>query len=230
MHTYRQIIARLKRKANTRNVAGMARFGINTKATLGISVNDLRVLAKEIGKNHELAQRLWWSGIHEARILAALIDEPDRITSRQLESWVNDFDSWDICDQVSGLFERTPLGREKIPKWARSDQEFVKRAAFAMIAGLAVHDKAAPDRLFERYLQIIKRAATDDRNFVKKAVNWALRGIGKRNRTLNRRAIAVAREIKALDSRAARWIAADAIRELTSVHVRRRLSSRAGHL
>lgn len=226
MHTYRQIIARLKRKANTRNVAGMARFGINTKATLGISVNDLRVLAKEIGKNHELAQRLWRSGIHEARILAALIDEPDRITSRQLERWANDFDSWDICDQVSGLFERTPLAREKIPQWAKSGREFVKRAAFAMIAGLAVHDKTAPDRLFERYLQIIKRAAIDDRNFVKKAVNWALRGIGKRNRALNRRAIAVATEVKAIDSRAARWIAADALRELTSSAVQKRLTER----
>lgn len=228
--TYRQIITRLKRMANPRNVAGMARFGINAKGTLGISVNDLRALAKEIGKDHEIAQRLWTSGIHEARILAALVDEPDRITRRQLDRWVNDFDSWDICDQVSGLFEQTPLGREKIPMWAKSDREFVKRSAFAMIAGIAVHDKTAPDSQFERYLRLINRAASDERNFVKKAVNWALRGIGKRNRSLNRRATAVAKEIKALDSRAARWIAADALRELTSVHVRRRLSSRAGHL
>lgn len=223
MLTYSQIITRLKRMGNPRNVAGMARFGISTKGTLGISVNDLMALAKEIGRDHALAQRLWTSGIHEARILAALVDEPARISGRQIERWVNDFDSWDICDQVSGLFERTPLGREKIPQWAKSDREFVKRAAFAMIAGLAFHDKTAPDRLFERYLQIIKRAATDDRNFVKKAVNWALRGIGKRNRSLNRRAVEVANEIKSLDSRAARWIAADALRELTSKAVQQRL-------
>lgn len=228
--TYRQIITRLKRMANPRNVAGMARFGINTKRALGISVDELGKLARAIGKDHDLAQRLWKSGIHEARMLAAFVDEPGRITSRQLERWVNDFDSWDMCDQVSGLFERTPLGRKKIPTWAKSDREFVKRSAFAMIAGIAVHDKSAPDSQFERYLRLINRAATDERNFVKKAVNWALRGIGKRNRTLNRRAIAVAKEIKALDSRAARWIAADALRELTSVHVQRRLSSRTGHL
>ncbi len=212
--------------ANPRNVAGMERFGINTKRALGISVDDLRKLVGAIGKDHDLAQRLWKSGIHEARMLAAFVDEPERITGRQLERWVNDFDSWDICDQVSGLFERTPLGREKIPAWARNGREFVKRTAFAMIAGLAVHDKIAHDRQFERYLQIIKRAATDERNFVKKAVNWALRGIGKRNQALNQRAIAVAREIKAIDSRAARWIAADALRELTSSAVQKRLAER----
>ncbi|MGH9194424.1 MAG: DNA alkylation repair protein [Acidimicrobiia bacterium] len=139
---------------------------------------------------------------------------------------MRDFDSWDICDQVSGLFERTPFGREKIPQWARSDREFVKRAAFSMIAGLAVHEKVAGDREFERFLPIIKRASTDERNFVKKAVNWALRGIGKRNQALNQRAIAVAREIKAIDSRAARWIAADALRELTSSAVQKRLAER----
>ena len=213
--------------ANARNVAGMARFGINTSHALGISVDDLRKLAREIGKDHELAHRLWTSGIHEARMLAAFVDEPERITSRQLDRWANDFDSWDICDQVSGLFERSPRGRERIPTWAKSEREFVKRSAFAMIAGLAVHDKAAADRRFERYLVIIRRGATDERNFVKKAVNWALRSIGKRNRALNRRAIATAKEIKTLDSSAARWIAADALRELTGPGVQQRLSSQA---
>ena len=217
--TYRQIITRLKRMANARNVAGMARFGINTSHALGISVDDLRKLAREIGKDHELAHRLWTSGIHEARMLAAFVDEPERITSRQLDRWANDFDSWDICDQVSGLFERSPRGRERIPTWAKSEREFVKRSAFAMIAGLAVHDKAADNREFEKFLSMIKRASTDDRNFVKKAVNWALRSIGKRNRSLNRRAIAVAKEIGSIDSKAARWIAADALREMTSEKV-----------
>lgn len=224
-HDSDQVITRLKRMANPRNVAGMARFGINTKRTLGISVNDLRVMAREIGKNHTLAQELWRSGIHEARILAALIDAPDRITNRQLDRWVKDFDSWDICDQVCGLFERTPLGRNKIQLWAKSDHEFVKRAAFAMIAGLAVHDKMASDRLFKQYLVLIRQGAKDERNFVKKAANWALRSIGKRNRALNRQAVAEARKIQKIDSRAARWIAADALRELTSVKVHRRFSS-----
>lgn len=223
---YEQVITRLKRMADPRNVAGMARFGIHSKGTLGISVDDLRKLAREIGKDHRLAQRLWASGYHEARILAGFVDEPDLVTERQLDRWVKDFDSWDVCDQVAALFEKTPLARKKISEWAKSDREFVKRTAFSMIAGLAVHDKVADDRQFERFFLIIKRASTDDRNFVKKAVNWALRSIGKRNRSLNRRAIAVAKEIGAIDSRAARWIAADALRELTGVKVQRRFGRR----
>jgi len=220
---YSQVVSRLKKMGTPKNVAGMARFGINPKGTLGISIPHLRRLAREIGRDHRLAGRLWASKIHEARILASYIEDPRRVTEAQMERWVRDFDSWDVCDQVSGLFEATPFARRKIRTWAVDDREFVKRAAFAIIAGLAAHDKAAGDRDFERFLPIIKRAATDDRNFVKKAVNWALRNIGKRNRRLNRRAVAVAREIARIDSPAARWIATDALRELSSAAVTRRL-------
>ena len=200
----------------------MKRFGINPKGTLGISIPTLRRFAREIGRDHDLALRLWKSGFHEARILAGFVADPAQLTSAQVERWVNDFDSWDVCDQVAALFEQMPFARKKIRQWAVSDREFVKRAAFAMIAGLAVHDKAVSDGQYEPFLQLIKRGSTDDRNFVKKAVNWALRGIGKRNRPLNRRAIAVAKEIALMDSCAARWIAADALRELKSPAVRQR--------
>lgn len=221
--TYAQVIARLKKMANPKNAAGMARFGINPKGTLGVSIYDLRPLAREIGRDHRLAQRLWASEIHEARILASYIDDPERVSAAQIERWVKDFDSWDVCDQVTELFARTRFARQKIQAWAKRDEEFVRRAAFAMIAELAWHDKEAADAAFEPYLTLIKQAATDDRNFVKKAVNWALRNIGKRNRRLNRRAIAVARALSRLESRAARWIAADALRELTGAKVQQRL-------
>ena len=223
--SYTRVIARLKKMANARNAAGMARFGISSKGTLGIPIPRLRGLAREIGRDHDLALRLWKSGFHEARILAGFVADPAQLTEAQAERWVNDFDSWDICDQVSALFEQAPFARKKIRQWAVSDREFVKRAAFALIAGLAVHDKTAVDRQFEPFFTLIKRASTDDRNFVRKAVNWALRNIGKRNRRLNTRAVAVAKEIARIDSKAARWIAADAMRELRSPAVRRRLQS-----
>ena len=223
--TYEQVLTRLKRLANPENVAGMARFGINSKGTLGISIPTLRRLAREIGRDHELALRLWKSGFHEARILAGFVADPAKLTEALAERWVNDFDSWDVCDQVAALLEQVPFARKKIRQWAASDREFVKRAAFAMIAGLAVHDNAAADAQFEPFLRLVRRASTDDRNFVKKAVNWALRSIGKRNRRLNLRAAAVAREIGRIDSPAARWIAADALRELRSAAVRRRLQA-----
>ena len=223
--TYEQVLTRLKRLANPENVAGMARFGINSKGTLGISIPTLRRLAREIGRDHELALRLWKSGFHEARILAGFVADPAKLTEALAERWVNDFDSWDVCDQVAALLEHVPFARKKIRQWAASDREFVKRAAFAMIAGLAVHDKAAADAQFEPFLRLIRRASTDNRNFVKKAVNWALRSIGKRNRRLNLRAVAVTKEIARMDSNAARWIAADALRELRSAAVRRRLQA-----
>ena len=203
----------------------MARFVISSKGTLGISIPNLRRLAREIGRDHELALRLWKSGFHEARILAGFVADPATLTEAQAEQWVNDFDSWDVCDQVVALLEQVPFARKKIRQWAASDREFVKRAAFAMIAGLAVHDKAAADAQFEPFLRLVRRASTDDRNFVKKAVNWALRSIGKRNRRLNLRAVAVTKEIARMDSNAARWIAADALRELRSAAVRRRLQA-----
>jgi 3-methyladenine DNA glycosylase AlkD len=203
----------------------MARFGINASRALGISVEDLRKVARDLGTDHTLAQKLWASRIHEARILASFIDDPRQVTGAQMDRRVAAFDSWDVCDQVCGLFERSRFARAKIATWARDDREFVKRAAFAVIAGLAVHDTALRDRDFDGFLRVIRQNATDDRNFVRKAVNWALRDIGKRNRQLNRRAIAVATAIGRLDSRAARWVAADALRELRSKKVVDRLSA-----
>jgi len=223
--TYEQVLTRLKKLANPKNVAEMARFGISPKGTLGISIPNLRRLAREIGRDHELALRLWKSGFHEARILAGFVADPATLTEAQAEQWVNDFDSWDVCDQVVVLLEQVPFARKKIRQWAASDREFVKRAAFAMIAGLAVHDNAAADAQFEPFLRLVRRASTDDRNFIKKAVNWALRSIGKRNRQLNLRAVAVAKQIARIDSPAARWIAADALRELRSAAIRRRLQA-----
>src|SRR6266849_8373709 len=224
--TYARILTRLRRLGNSNNVVGMMRFGINPSGTLGISFVDLRKLARDLGADHALAQRLWASGIHEARILASFIDDPRLVTSAQMDRWIAAFDSWDVCDQVCGLFEQTRWARTKITAWAGDDREFVKRAAFAMIAGLAVHGEALHDRDFEAFLRLIRRAATDDRNFVRKAVSWALRSIGKRNRALNRRAVAIAQALGRLDSPPARWVATDALRELTSKKVATRF--RAG--
>ena len=212
--TSQEIIADLKSQANPKNVEGMARFGINSTNTLGISIPYLRKFGRKIGKNHQLALELWESGIHEARILASFIESSETLTEEQMEKWVADFDSWDVCDQVCDLFGRSKLTLEKIIKWSKSDREFIKRAAFAMMCELTVHDKAAPDELFISFLPIIIRESTDERNFVKKAVNWALRNIGKRNALLNGKALAMAYEIQKIDSKSARWIAADAIREL----------------
>jgi len=218
------IIKKLEKEANPVNVAGMARFGINPDKTLGISIPFLRELAKEIGKNHNLAKELWLSGIHEARILAGLIDDPDRVTEKQMDQWVEDFDSWDVCDLVcSSLFDKTEFAYKKAFEWTTRDEEFVKRAGFVMMAALSVHDKKASDREFEKFLPIIVREAKDERNFVRKAVNWALRQIGKRNRALNRKAILTAEKIRRIDSKSARWIAADALRELRSEAVRKKL-------
>ncbi|MFC1874620.1 DNA alkylation repair protein [Chloroflexota bacterium] len=221
---YSEVIARLKAEANPDNVAGMARYGISTTNTLGISIYTLRKIAKELEKDHELALKLWGSGFHEARILASFIDDPEKVTNAQLERWVNDFDSWDVCDQVSELISKTPYVLKKIHEWSVNEAEFVKRTAFSLIAEISVHDKNIDDEEFEQFFLLIKGAATDERNFVKKAVNWALRNIGKRNRALNRRAIEVAREILKIDSKAARWIAAGALRELTSEAVQKRVA------
>ena len=184
-----EILARLHSLANPANVAGMARYGINTHNTLGISIYTLRPLAKEIGRDHQLALALWDTGIHEARILASYIDDPRQVTEEQLEHWVADFDSWDVCDQVCELIGMTPYAYQKVFEWSERAEEFVKRAAFALIAELAVHDKSAPDEKFEQFLPLILRESTDVRNYVKKAVNWALRNIGKRDRRLNGLAI-----------------------------------------
>lgn len=219
-----QIIQKLNSFSNPENVAGMARFGINFKNNLGISIPTLRKIAKEIGKEHSLAQELWDCGIHEAKILAGMIDEPEVVTEKQMEQWVKEFDSWDVCDQVCGnLFDKTPFAYKKAVAWSKSEKEFIRRAGFVMMAELAVHDKTASDTEFIKFLPFIKRESCDERNFVKKAVNWALRQIGKRNRHLNKNAIATAKEILKGDSKAARWVAADALRELESEVVQKRL-------
>jgi 3-methyladenine DNA glycosylase AlkD len=222
---YEDIIQRLESLSDPEAVKGMARFGINPENTYGVSIPNLRRMAKESGKDHALASKLWASGIHEAKILASMIDEPKAVTEEQLEAWVKDFDSWDVCDQVCmNLFDKVPLAWQKVIDWSEREEEFVKRAAYTLIACLAWHDKTAGDEKFVALLPVIVKGATDERNFVKKAVNWALRHIGKRNLNLNKAAIKTAEEIRGIDSKAARWIAADAIRELTSEAVRRRLA------
>jgi len=196
------------------------------KRALGIQIFKLRDLAKKAGKDHELALRLWDSGIHEARMLASLVDEPAEVTEKQIEEWVKDFDSWDICDQVVHLFEVTPFVYKKIYEWSRRKEEFVKRSAFSLIAAIACHDKKAENGTFLKFLPVIKRESTDERNYVRKAVNWALRGIGKRNLKLNKEALKTAREIQKIDSKAARWIASDAIRELSDPKTLNRLNKK----
>jgi 3-methyladenine DNA glycosylase AlkD len=211
------VIRNLRSMSNPKNVEGMARFGISSKNTLGVSIPILRKMGKEIGKDHLLAQKLWNSGIHEARLLAGFIDDPKLVNEKQMESWVEDFDSWDICDQVcSNLFDKTPYAYKKAFEWSKRKEEFVKRAGFVLMACLAVHDKKADDVKLLQFLPVIKRESTDERNFVRKAVNWALRQIGKRNRNLQKHAIKTAREIMKMDSKSSRWIASDAIRELDS--------------
>jgi 3-methyladenine DNA glycosylase AlkD len=220
----KKILAGLKSLSDPKAVEGMARFGINPEKTLGISIPTLRKMAREIEKDHQLARELWASGIHEARILAGMIDDPKAVDERQMDKWARDFDSWDVCDQVCmNLFWLVPPAYGKCFEWSAKEEEFVKRAGFALMSRLAWSDKKAEDAEFIKFLPIIKREATDERNFVKKAVNWALRQIGKRNIELNKHAIKTAREIAKIDSKSARWIAADALKELTSEAVRARL-------
>ena len=222
---YSDILRRLQSLSNPKAVEGMARYGIKHDNAYGVSIPNLRKIAAETGRNHELAQQLWSSGIHEARILASMVDDHMLVTQAQMEAWVGDFDSWDMCDQCcSNLFDKTEFAYQKAVQWSSTDKEFVKRAGFVLMACLAVHDKKANDGQFEEFLQIVNREASDSRNFVKKAVNWALRQIGKRNLRLNSRAIETARGIAKMESRSAKWIASDAIRELTSKAVQQRLS------
>jgi 3-methyladenine DNA glycosylase AlkD len=212
--TAQEIITLLNSQADPKNVEGMARFGINPKNTLGISVPYLRKLAKEINKNHALAQELWNSGLHEARLLAGFIDNPKEVTGKQMDCWVSDFDSWDVCDQVCGsLFDKTPFAFDKAHVWAKDEREFVRRAGFSMMAVLAVHDKKTTDEKFLEFFPLIKQYSVDERNFVKKAVNWALRQIGKRNSNLLKHAKLLAEEIREIPSTSSRWVAGDALRE-----------------
>jgi 3-methyladenine DNA glycosylase AlkD len=222
--SYTAIMRDLRAHARPSAKGDMARFGITTTGALGgIPVPYLRDLAGRAGREHALAKRLWASGIHEARLLASMVDVPAEVTEDQMEAWASEFDSWDVVDQsCSNLFDRTPFAHAKAAEWAGREEEFVKRAGFALMAALAVHDKRAPDEALVAFFPMIEREAWDGRNFVKKAVNWALRQIGKRNPLLNEAAIKTAQQIQKLDSRSARWTAADALRELTSETVRQR--------
>ncbi len=222
--TYEQIMDKLKSMENRENVAGMARFGINATGTLGVPVRDLRKLAAEIGRDHFLADRLWRSGIHEGRILASLIEVPGIVTERQAEEWAASFDSWDVCDLCcNNLLRLTGFAYDKAFEWSGREGEFVKRAGFVLMAVLAVHDKKSADDVFLRFLSVVEREAGDERNFVKKAVNWALRQIGKRNKNLNAAAIRTARRIQGRESKSARWIARDALKELQDPATLRRI-------
>jgi 3-methyladenine DNA glycosylase AlkD len=221
------IIKKLKLMSDPETVQGMARFGISRQNTLGVSIPRLRNMARLLGREHRLAEQLWKSGIHEARILATMVDDPKKVSTGQMERWVKDFDSWDVCDQCcSNLFAETVYAYRKAVEWSRKDHEFVKRAGFVLMAVLAVHDKKARDENFLKFFSLIKKEATDERNFVKKAVNWALRQIGKRNLTLNKIAVMTAREIKRFDSPSAKWIASDAQRELESESVQKRMKTK----
>ena len=219
--TYEEIIKTLKVQGNPKNVEGMARFGITAKNTLGIPIPFLRDLASAFVKTsadrekHKVASQLWDSGIHEARILASMIDVPELVTEAQMNKWAREFDSWDVCDQVCmNLFDKTPFAFQKAVEWSKEKEEFYKRAGFSLMACLAWHDKTSPDSKFLSFFPIIKREATDERNFVKKAVNWALRQMGKARPTLKAIAVKTAKEILELDSKTAKWIASDALREL----------------
>jgi 3-methyladenine DNA glycosylase AlkD len=222
-----QIISDLKKLKNLSNIEGMARFGINPNSALGISIPHLRKTAREIGKNHKLALDLWNSGIHEVRILATMIDEPEKVTKSQMDKWVKDFNSWDLCDQCcNNLFGKTPFAIEKSFEWADKKEEFVRRAGFVLMAVLSVHNNEMNDEQFIAYFSIIERYSGDERNFVKKAVNWALRQIGKRNINLNKEATNVCNRLLESNSKSAKWIANDALRELTSDKVLVRLKSK----
>ena len=224
MSSVADVMQLLQADANPENLKGMARFGINVENRLGLSVPQMRSLAKQVGRDHALALELWKTGIAEARIVAAMIDDPARVTARQMDRWVKDFDSWDVCDQVClTLFDKTPLAWSKISLWSVRKPEFVRRAAYALVAGLAWHDKTAPDQRFRDLFPVLKLGAHDERVYVKKAVSWALRNIGKRNAALHRAALQLAQEIRQVDSKAARWIASDVTRELESEAVRARL-------
>jgi 3-methyladenine DNA glycosylase AlkD len=216
------ILAELRSMGSEKNRTGMARYGIKVENAFGVSVYQLRKVAKRLGNDHALALALWATGNHEARLLACFVDDPTAVTERQLEAWARDFDSWDICDQATtSLFDLSAHAWGKAVQWAARDEEWVRRAGFTLMAGLAVHDKSATDQAFCKLLPVIARGAWDPRNFVKKAVNWALRQIGKRNPRLRRAAIAEARRIRRIDSSSARWIAADALRELAGRSSRR---------
>ena len=221
------IMDELRHRGRPRTLAGMSRFGIQTGTALGVSIPKIRELARKVGTHHDLARGLWKTGIHEARILACMIDDPAEVSENQMEKWASDFDSWDVVDGCCGnLFDKTEFATRKALEWSKRKEEYVKRAGFVLMAEMAVHDKIASDKTFLDFLPLMAREASDERNFVKKAVNWALRQIGKRNANLNDAAIKTCAQIKDSGSRAGKWIAADALRELTSDPVKKKLASK----
>jgi 3-methyladenine DNA glycosylase AlkD len=220
----KQAVDLLKSLGDPKAVEGMARFGIQSNNSFGVSVPKLRTLALEIGHDHLLALKLWETGLHDARLLATMIDNPKQITIDQMDRWVRDFDSWDVVDGSCGnLSDKTPFAVAIAKEWCKREEEFVKRAGFVLMAELAVHDRQAKDKLFLDFLPMIIEGASDKRNFVKKAVNWALRQIGKRNLKLNKAALSTALKVRKMESGAAKWVASDALRELKSPQVLKRL-------
>ena len=214
----RSALTWLKRHSTKRTLDGMARYGIPSDNALGVTMADMKALAKRLGRNHQLAAALWDTGWYEARMLASFVDEPARVTSTQMDRWCGDFDNWGICDTVCfHLFDRTSHAWQKVAQWHDRPEEFVKRAGFALLWGLTVHDKHADDEPFAEGLHFVERAATDERHFVKKSVNMALRAVGKRNPALNAAAVTVARRLADSPQAAARWVGKDALRELTRV-------------
>jgi 3-methyladenine DNA glycosylase AlkD len=223
----RSALSWLERHSTKRTRDGMARYGLPSANAFGVTMADMKVLAKRLGRNHELAAALWETGWYEARMLTSFVDEPARVTPAQMDRWCRDFDNWGICDTVCfHLFDRTPHAWRKVAQWHDRREEFVKRAAFALLWGLTVHDKHAADEPFAEGLLFVERAAGEERHFVKKSVNMALRAIGKRNPALNAAAVAVARRLADSTQAAARWVGKDALRELTSPAVTRRLAAR----
>ncbi len=223
----KDIIIKLKALSNPKALEGMARFGINPENNFGVSIPNLRKIAKETGRDHQLAHSLWATEIHDARILASMIEEPEEVSKNQADKWASDFDSWDVCDEVCmNVFEKLPFAYEKAVEWAGSTEEFIKRAGFVLMARLAVSDKKAEDIKFIKFFPYIKEHSKDNRNFVKKAVNWALRQIGKRNINLNKLAMQVCEEIYNFDFKSSKWIATDALRELNNDKIQKRLRER----
>lgn len=223
-HTADQVIAKLKGFENPKTLAGKAHFGINVSKALGLSMPQIRNIAKQITKDHQLAEAMWQADLHETRLIASMIDVPKEVTEDQMERWVVGFNSWDICDQTCGeLFDRTPFTTDKIHQWADREEEFVIRASFALIAWQAVHNKKMPDEEFLVYFPLIEAASDDPRNFVKKAVNWALRQIGKRSAYLHAPALECSRQQANSDDKTARWIGKDAVKELSSEKMLMRL-------
>lgn len=224
-HDVDSVLAALKKLSSKKVRDGMSRFAIPNENALGVAVGDMRKLAKQIGRNHELALALWKTNVYETRMMAAFVGEAEKVTAEQMDAWCDEFDSWAICDTVCfALFDRAPAAWDKVSEWADRDEEFVKRAAFALLASLVAHDKSADDANFMEGLQLIEAAATDERNFVKKGVNWALRCIGKYKPTLHSAAATVAERLAESTNASSRWIGKDALRELNSPAVKKRLA------